>query len=186
VKRLFVALALPENVRWQLRLLSGGLPGARWVGPNNFHITLRFIGEVDGAAFHYIDAALAGVRAPRFSLSLAGIGHFGSGAKLRSLWAGVEKQPALFHLRDKVESAVVRAGVAPDGQKYQPHVTLARSKGEPMPKLGDYLVQHNLFRSVPFEVTHFTLFTSFLNREGAIYIPERSYELTSRALSQVS
>ena len=92
----------------------------------------------------------------------------------------------MIHLRDKVESAVVRAGIAPDGQKYQPHVTLARGKGEPMPKLGDYLVQHNLFRSAPFEVTHFTLFTSFLNREGAIYVPERSYELTGWALSQVS
>jgi RNA 2',3'-cyclic 3'-phosphodiesterase len=178
VKRLFVALALPENVRWQLRLLSGGLPGARWVGPNNFHITLRFIGEVDGAAFHYIDAALAGVRAPRFSLSLAGIGHFGSGAKLRSIWAGVDKQPALTHLRDKIESAVVRAGSEPNGQKFHPHVTLARSKGELVPKLGEFLVQHSLFRSQPFEVTHFTLFSSFLNHTAAIYTPERSYELS--------
>ena len=66
--RLFVALALPETVRWQLRLLSGGLPGARWVEPENFHITLRFIGEVDGAEFHYIDAALAGIRAPSFTV----------------------------------------------------------------------------------------------------------------------
>ena len=67
--RLFVALALPETVRWQLRLLSGGLPGARWVEPENFHITLRFIGEVDGAEFHDIDAALAGIRAPSFTVS---------------------------------------------------------------------------------------------------------------------
>ncbi|MEA2783140.1 MAG: 2,3-cyclic 3-phosphodiesterase [Rhodospirillaceae bacterium] len=176
--RLFVAVALPENVRWQLRLLCGGLPGARWVAPENFHITLRFIGEVDGAEFHDIDAALAGLRAPGFSLSLAGVGHFGSGSKLRSVWAGIDKQPALNHLRDKVESAVVRAGIPPNGQKYQPHVTLARSKGEPVPKLGDYLVQNNLFRSPPFEVTHFTLFSSFLNHNGAIYRPERIYELT--------
>ncbi len=184
--RLFVALALPETVRWQLRLLSGGLPGARWVAPENFHITLRFIGEVGGAEFHYIDAALAGVRAPRFCVSLAGVGHFGSGSKLRSLWAGVERQPALSHLRGKVESAVVRAGVAPVGQKYQPHITLARCKGEPMPKLGDYLVQHNLFRSASFEVTHFTLFSSFLNHNGAIYTPECSYELANPIYSQVS
>ena len=176
--RLFVALALPETVRWQLRLLCGGLPGARWVPPENFHLTLRFIGEVDGAEFHDIDAALAGLRAPRFSVSLAGVGHFGSGNKLRSIWAGVDKQPALNHLRDKVESAVVRAGAEPEGKKFHPHVTLARSKGETVPKLGDFLVQHSLFRSQPFDVTHFTLFSSYLNHIAAIYTPERSYELS--------
>jgi RNA 2',3'-cyclic 3'-phosphodiesterase len=176
--RLFVALALPETVRWQLRLLCGGLPGARWVAPENFHVTLRFIGDADGAEFHDIDASLAGVRAPRFTMSLAGVGHYGSGSKLRSIWAGVDKQPALIHLRDKIESAVVRAGMEPLGQKFQPHVTLARSKGEPMPKLGDFLVQHNLFRSEPFEITHFTLYSSFLNHNGAIYTAERSYELS--------
>jgi RNA 2',3'-cyclic 3'-phosphodiesterase len=176
--RLFVAVALPETIRWQLRLLCGGLPGARWVPPENFHLTLRFIGEVDGAEFHDIDAALAGIRAPRFTVSFAGVGHFGSGGKLRSIWAGVDKQPALTHLRDKIESAVVRAGAEPNGQKFHPHVTLARSKGEPVPKLGEFLVQHSLFRSQPFEVTHFTLFSSFLNHTAAIYTPERSYELS--------
>lgn len=176
--RLFVALALPETIRWQLRLLCGGLPGARWVPPENFHLTLRFIGEADGAEFHDIDAALAGIRAPRFTVSFAGVGHFGSAGKLRSIWAGVDKQPALTHLRDKIESAVVRAGSEPNGQKFHPHVTLARSKGEPVPKLGEFLVQHSLFRSEPFEVTHFTLFSSFLNHTAAIYTPERSYELS--------
>jgi RNA 2',3'-cyclic 3'-phosphodiesterase len=176
--RLFVALTLPETIRWQLRLLCGGLPGARWVPPENFHLTLRFIGEVDGAEFHDIDAALAGIRAPRFTMSFASVGHFGSGAKLRSIWAGVDKQPALAHLRDKIESAVVRAGAEPNGQKFHPHVTLARSKGELVPKLGEFLVQHSLFRSQPFEVTHFTLFSSFLNHTAAIYTPERSYELS--------
>ena len=176
--RLFVALALPETVRWQLRLMCGGLPGARWVAPENLHITLRFIGEVDGREFHDIDAGLAGIRAPRFTVSIAGVGHFGSGSKLRSIWAGVDKQPALNHLRDKIELAVVRAGVPPEGQKFQPHVTLARSRGELVPKLGEFLVHHNLFRSPPFEVTHFTLFSSYLHHNGAIYMPERSYELS--------
>src|SRR5688572_15582573 len=69
--RLFVALALPDDIRWQLRLICGGLAGAgRWVPPENFHITLRFLGEVDGRDSEYVDAALAGIRAPRFSLRL--------------------------------------------------------------------------------------------------------------------
>src|SRR5574338_362179 len=117
--RLFVALALPEEIRWQLRLLCGGLPTGngsvnRWVPPENFHITLRFLGEVDGRDAHYVDAALAGIRAPRFSLRLKGVDAFTSGQRVKAVYAGVEKQPALQHLHDKIESAVVRAGLPPD------------------------------------------------------------------------
>ena len=118
--RLFVGLVLPEPVRWQLGLLCTGLPGVRWVPPENFHLTLRFIGEVDGGTLDDVDAALAGIRARRFSLTLGGVGHFGSGQQVRALWAGVGREPALQHLRDKVESAVVRAGLPPEGKKFTP------------------------------------------------------------------
>ena len=160
--RLFVALALPEDVGFQLSLLCAGLPGVRWVAPENLHVSLRFIGEVDGAAARDIDAALAGIHAPRFPLTLAGVGYFGTGANVRLVWAGVEKSAALQHLRDKVESAVVRAGQPPEGQKYSPHVTLARVKRAPAAaRLQDYIATYNLFRTPPLEVTHFTLYESF-------------------------
>lgn len=175
--RLFVAIPLPDNVRRQVGLLCAGLPGARWVPPENLHITLRFLGELSGGAMDDVDAALAGISAPRFTLRLAGVGHFGSGSRLRALWAGVERQPLVSHLHDKVESAVVRAGLPPEGQKYQPHVTLSRPKGTPIPKLQEFLASHNLFRSDPWEVTHFSLYSSFLGHEQAIYREERRYEL---------
>lgn len=176
--RLFVALSLPEQIRWQLRLLAGGIPGVRWVPPENYHITLRFLGELDGRDMDYVDAALAGIRVPSFSLRLAGVGHFGSGAKVRAIWAGVEKEPALQHLHDKIESAVVRAGLTPEAKKYTPHVTLSYPKDPSIPKLQQYLASHNLFRSERFEVTHFTLFSSFMGGEQAIYAAERSYSLS--------
>jgi RNA 2',3'-cyclic 3'-phosphodiesterase len=184
--RLFVALALPENIRWQLRLLCGGLPtrngnGSRWVPPENFHITLRFLGEVDGRDAHYVDAALAGIRAPRFSVRLKGVDAFTSGQRVKAVYAGVEKQPALQHLHDKVESAVVRAGLAPAGQKYTPHVTLTRPKDPPMAKLQQYLVEHSLFKTEPFEITHFTLFSSEMGSEHSVYTAQRSYALTEPA-----
>lgn len=180
--RLFVALSLPDQVRWQLRLLCGGLPTTRWVPPENFHITLRFLGELDGRDLDYVDAALAGIRAPAFSLRLAEVGHFASGGRVKSVWAGVAKEPALFHLRDKIESAVVRAGMAPEGQNYRPHVTLARPKDPHPHRLQQYLAMHNLFRSEPFEVTHFTLFSSHIGSETPIYQAERSYDLRTAAL----
>lgn len=184
--RLFVALTVPESIRWQLRLLCGGIPGTRWVPPENFHITLRFLGELDGRDMDYVDAALAGIRVPSFSLRLAGVGHFGSGSKIRAIWAGVEKEPALQHLHDKIESAVVRAGVPPEGSKYTPHVTLSYPKDPSIPKLQQYLAAHNLFRSERFEVTHFTLFSSFIGGEQAIYSAERSYSLSKPFVAAAS
>jgi 2'-5' RNA ligase len=181
--RLFVALTLPDETRNHLRLLCGGLPKARWVPAENFHITLRFLGELDGRDMDYVDAALAGIRVPRFHLRLKGVDAFSSGAKVKAIYAGVEKSAALQHLREKVESAVVRAGLEPERQKYTPHITLTRPKDPSLAKLKSYLAEHSLFRTPEFEVTHFTLFSSFLGGEGPIYAAERSYALAApRAL----
>ena len=87
--RLFVGLALPEDVTRRLALLGGGIPGARWMDEEQLHMTLRFIGEVDGAQFDDIRLALSAVQSPAFPLTLSGMGHFGDGRKLRALWAGV-------------------------------------------------------------------------------------------------
>ena len=89
--RLFVGFGLPPELKLRLSLLSSGVPGARWVDPGNYHVTLRFIGEVDEGMASDIDAALAQIRAPRFALELAGVGQWG----MRSLWVGVERNPAL-------------------------------------------------------------------------------------------
>ena len=175
--RLFVAVPLPEDIRTHLHLLCGGLPGMKWVPPENFHLSLRFIGEVDGGVFDDVDAALTAVHAPRFSMTLSGVGHFGNG-RVRVLWAGVAKEPALQHLHDKVESAVVRAGLPPDGQKFTPHITLARPKAPPpIGKLQTFLAQNSLFKTHSFDVTHFTLYSSLLGSTASVYRPERDYEL---------
>ena len=178
--RLFVALALPDDIRWQLRLICGGLAGAgRWVPPENFHITVRFLGEVDGRDSEYVDAALAGIRAPRFSLRLKGVDAFTSGQRVKSVHAVVEKSQALQHLHDKVESAVVRAGLPPAGQKYTPHVTVAWPKDVNLTKLQHYLMEHSLFKTETFAVTHFTLFASEMGSEQSVYTALRSYALSA-------
>ena len=176
--RLFVAIALPEDVRDRLAALQHGVPGARWVAPENLHLTLRFIGEVDGHQAQDIDAALTGVHVPSFPLTLAGVGHFGCNAKTRSLWAGVEAGEPLKRLQAKVEQALQRAGVEPKGGKFKPHVTLARFKSNPGARLYDYLSRHALFRTQPFMAEHFVLYSSFLSQSGAIYRAEADYDLT--------
>ncbi len=178
--RLFVAIALPQDLRDRLEGLRDGLPGAKWVAAENLHLTLRFIGEADGGECHDIDAALAGLRFESFPLQIEGLGHFGEGRRLRALWAGVAPNPDLERLQGKIERALQSAGMEPSKRKYKPHVTLARFKSGPGPRLHSFIAAHGLFRAAPFEVTEFTLFSSYLAQQGAIYTPELSYPLEPR------
>jgi 2'-5' RNA ligase len=175
--RLFVGIQLPPELKLRLSLLAGGLPGAKWVDPGNLHITLRFIGEVDEGLASDIDAALQPLRAPRFAVELAGVGQFGAGEKTRALWVGVERNELLLTLHDKVEQALLRCGVAPEGRKYQPHVTLARFKYVHAAKVQEFIEQHALFRAAPFEVDHFSLIASYLTKSGPIYEDQADYAL---------
>jgi RNA 2',3'-cyclic 3'-phosphodiesterase len=177
VLRLFVGIDLPPELKLGLSLLCTGVPGARWVDAGNFHVTLRFIGEVDEGAASDIDAALAQIRAPRFDLVLAGLGQFGD-AKPRALWAGVDRNAALLQLREKVEYALVRIGIEPETRKYAPHVTLARLRNADVPKLQSFLAQHALWRAAPFRVDRFSLIASYLTKSGSIYEDQADYPLT--------
>jgi 2'-5' RNA ligase len=160
-------------------MLQAGVPGARWVAPENMHITLRFIGEVDEGHASDIDAALHAIHAPAFEVAVTGVGHFGDGSRLRALYAAVERTPALNFLQDKVESAVVRAGCRPEGRRFVPHITLARFGGRD--KAGHHLAQfmagNALMRCEPFAVDRFTLFSSVTRPDGPIYRAEADYPL---------
>jgi 2'-5' RNA ligase len=173
VLRLFVGIALPPELKLQLSLIAAGVPGAKWVDPGNYHLTLRFIGEVDEGQAADIDAALARIHGPRFDVALATVGHFG----LRMLWVGIERNPALQHLHEKVESTLNRLGFAPEERRYTPHVTLARLKGTHEGRLQAYLSEHALFRAAPFSVERFSLIASYLTKSGAIYEDQADYEL---------
>lgn len=171
--RLFVGIALPPELKLSLSLLATGVPGAKWVDAGNYHLTLRFIGEVDEGLAEDVDGALSQIRAPRLDLALATVGHFG----LRQLWVGVERNDALQHLHHKVESALTRLGFPPEERCYTPHVTLARLKGTSEARLQVYLAQHALYRAPPFRVAHFSLIASYLTKSGAIYEEQADYPL---------
>jgi 2'-5' RNA ligase len=178
--RLFVALDFPEQVRLELGRLCFGLKGAKWMTEDQLHLTVRFIGEVDGAVFRDIKEALQTVTAEPFDLELRGIGFFPPKRNPEILWVGTEKNPSLDHLRNKIESTIVRAGVPPEGRKFTPHVTLARLKETPVPHVARYIAQYGLFRVAPFPVSEFYLYSSFLGSEAAIHTIEATYELNSR------
>jgi RNA 2',3'-cyclic 3'-phosphodiesterase len=171
--RLFVGIALPPELKLRLSTLCTGVPGARWVDAGNYHVTLRFIGEVDEGTASDIDAALLQIRAPRFAVTLQGVGLFGT----RMLWAGVERNPPLVQLRDKVENAIVRTGLEPEGRRFAPHISLARLKNPSEAHVQAFLSQHALFRAEPFAVDHFSLVASYLTKSGSIYEDQADYAL---------
>ncbi|MEZ5921840.1 MAG: RNA 2',3'-cyclic phosphodiesterase [Parvularculaceae bacterium] len=174
--RLFVALALPDDVIDALVELQNGLRGARWLAPDNFHLTLAFIGETDRHGFNEVASALSSIAAPGFDLRLKGCGFFGD-RKPRALWAGVEANAALMHLQSKVCVALRRAGFADEKRKFSPHVTLAYLNGMARNSAAEFCAVNGLFSAGPFAVDAFHLFESHLGSEGAHYEIAETYRL---------
>ena len=124
-----------------------------------------------------IDAELARIDAPAFELSLAGIGEFSSGDRVRTLWVGIEPAPLLMALQIRIENALQRAGLPPDGRRFAAHVTLARLKDAPLARIAPFLAAHSRLRAGPIDVDRFVLFSSILQRSGPTYTAERTYTL---------
>jgi len=175
--RLFVGIPFPPELRLRLSLLCAGVPGAKWVDPGNFHLTMRFIGEVGEDLAADIDLALARLRGRRFVLRLAGTGTFGNGGGPRRLWVGVERNPALAALRDKIEQALIRIGLPPEPRKFAPHVTLARLRNPAPQALAGFLSASSQFRAEPLAVDGFSLIASLQTKAGSVYEDQAEYRL---------
>jgi 2'-5' RNA ligase len=176
--RLFVGLALPQSLKDKLAPLMTGLPGAHWVPPENLHLTLRFVGEVDEREAAMLDEALSTVERAPFELQVAGCGIFAQRRGPEAVWIGVTSTPPLVDLQAAVERAAVRAGLAPEEKRFRPHITLARLKDAPAPRLQAFISSHNLFKeTVPVE--QFALFSSKLGAAEPIYLEEAAYPLTA-------
>jgi RNA 2',3'-cyclic 3'-phosphodiesterase len=174
--RLFVGIEIPGELRERLAFIQAGVERAKWVPRENFHITLRFIGEVDEGQGRDIADELDRIRAPGFELVLSGAGHFESNRRVRQLWIGVARNEALSELRSRVDTVVTRA-VGPDNQRFRPHVTVARLNGAKPATVKNWLSANTLFKSIPFAVERFVLFSSFLSKSAAIYRVEAEYPL---------
>ena len=174
--RLFVGIEFPPELRLRLSLLQSGVAAAKWVDPGNFHLTLRFIGEVDEGTAADVDEALLRLKARRFSLQLAGVGVFG-GDKPRQLWVGVEREPALATLQSKIEQALIRARLPPEPRKFTPHVTLARLRTPKRDDIQRFLAAHAQFRAEPLRVDRFSLIASYPTKAGSVYEDQADYEL---------
>lgn len=175
--RLFTAIEIPENVQQSLALLRGGIPGARWIDPENYHLTLRFIGDIDDAMARDVASILDGVARMAFDLRLEGLSSFG-GNKPRAVVATAAPTRQLIELQAEHERLMQRAGLEPAGRKFTPHVTLARLRNTSSHQVADYLA-HRPYRSASFRVTRFVLYSSRASIGGGPYVVEASYPLAA-------
>ena len=175
--RLFTALEIPSEIVQSMARLRGGLPGARWVEPENYHLTLRFIGDVDDALAEEIADLLSTVERPAFELRIDGLDSFG-GRRPRAVVAAVPAVTQLVELQADHERIMQRVGLGPD-RKYKPHVTLARLRDTSSRQVADFLSVRQPFRSPPFSVWRFVLYSSRASVGGGPYVVEAEYPLVA-------
>ena len=174
--RLFAGIELPQAIRDQLSDLSKPLPGAKWVDDDDLHITLRFAGDIEGRVARDFTDLLGEIETDAFELRLQDLGTFG-GHDPRSIWAGIAPNPALDALARACDRAARNAGLPPEPHPFKAHVTLARLRSAPPDVLATYLGGIGAFRSEPFAVGAFVLFSSRPKFGGGPYVVEATYPL---------
>ncbi|MDI6028264.1 RNA 2',3'-cyclic phosphodiesterase [Corticibacterium sp. UT-5YL-CI-8] len=183
--RLFTALEIPREAALSLSLLRGGLPGARWIDVENYHLTLRFIGDVQGHVADEIVEAIDRVDRGTFSLMLSGVGAFG-GKKPHSVFAAVSPSPHLNALQAEIDRICQRIGLSADPRKFTPHVTLARLRNSSPIDVAHYLSARGNFSTLPFKVGRFVLMSSRDSVGGGPYIVEEAWPLAAEIRPVVS
>ncbi|HEX5508528.1 MAG TPA: RNA 2',3'-cyclic phosphodiesterase [Pseudolabrys sp.] len=176
--RLFTGVEIPPETRQALASQRGGLPGARWIDPENYHLTLRFIGDVDDMIAREVASLLGKVKRPPFELRLEGLTSFGS-RKPRAVVAAVTPAQTLLDVQAEHERLMQRIGLDPEGRKYTPHVTLARLRDSSSRQVAEYLAARGYFRTAAFRVSRFVLFSSRASVGGGPYVVEESYPLAA-------
>jgi 2'-5' RNA ligase len=180
MSRVFVAIEIPDAIKHDLARFVSELHGARWVPPEQNHLTLRFIGEVDPDQLAAIKGALSRIAFAPFPLTLQGVGHFPPGRRLpRVLWVGMPPNGALTELQQRVEQALAAVGLPPEVRPFSPHLTLARLKDAAAAAVAAFEARHRELAYPPFEVTQLSLFSSVLTPQGA----KHRKELTVRCLA---
>ncbi|SFG55898.1 RNA 2',3'-cyclic phosphodiesterase [Methylobacterium gossipiicola] len=176
--RLFTGIALPSEVAEHLARARGALEGARWIEPSDYHITLRFLGDVDETVAEALHEGLVAARIrPPLDLVLDGLGVFGND-KPRSLLATVAANLDLSDLQAEHERISRDAGAEPDTRRFTPHVTLARfNRQVRAPQVAHYLAEAGFFPPRPFTATHVTLFSARASTGGGPYLVEAVYPL---------
>ena len=176
--RLFIAIDFPPGFKHELGHLRVTIPGAKWVPEEQLHLTLAFLGEIDAALIPCLTQSLATIRALSFTLRYVGTGCFPDRRRPHVLWAGLEPQPLLYDLVNKICTSFAGCGIPIETRTFTPHVTLARLKSSAPRESIAFLSQPHTTSFPPVEVHEFILFESRLTSHGALHTVVQTFKLT--------
>jgi 2'-5' RNA ligase len=173
--RLFAGLEIPEDIRSALSALEVPIPGADWGEEDDYHITLRFFGDVDDAQEAALHDVLDTLSADAFEVTIAGLATFG--AEPRTVHAVVADTPGLTSLARAMDRLATGVGCARPRHPFRPHVTLARLDRADPSLLARFLARHGAIAFPPFFVHRFALFSARPRTGGGPYAIEALYAL---------
>jgi RNA 2',3'-cyclic 3'-phosphodiesterase len=174
--RLFTALELPEEAANAISLLRGGLPGARWIDPSDYHLTLRFIGDIDDRLARDVEDELADAGRGPIDVTLGSIETFG-GRDPHSVHLAAVPTRELTELAAGHERILRRLGLKPESRKFTPHVTLARMRHASVIDVADYIASRGRIEPIRFKAEEFVLFSARAMFGGGPYVVEAAYPL---------
>lgn len=174
--RLFTGLKIPKQLAAQLSLLRGGISGARWIEPEDYHITLGFMGDIDPATADEVVLGLETLHASSISLQVCGLDSFGH-KKSRAIFARIEANDVLAQLQKSHENLLRNIGIPMQARKYVPHITLARTSQANPTDVLKFLSANSGFTSELFQISQFTLFSARESVGGGPYHSEAVFDL---------
>lgn len=183
--RLFAAFSIPAEIAERLTSIQRDVVGASWRPAENFHLTLRFFGEIDEALARDLDHEMGRIVEAPFEVRLKGVGSFG-GSEPSALWAGVDAPPALERIAAACERAARDVGIAPDKRSFRPHVTLAYCHGTTDHDAAAYLERFGEFVTETFWLDHFVLYSSWRTKRASRYEEEAVYPLVGTSPDTLS
>ena len=180
--RLFIGIGLPQSYQKALTpfvaAISHGMRSkVRWVKPNNWHLTLKFLGATDEAEVPVIESALSTLQHHSFPIKAGGHGAFPNLRRPRTLWVGLKQGiEECSALAGKIEDVLANVGFEKEDKEFRPHLTIGRVK---KPGRDDWkTILAKTERDWPiFTVDRFTLWESDLRPTGAIHVVRREFPL---------
>ena len=172
--RLFVGIALASETQQALESFVCGFreayPRLRWSLPEQWHVTLQFLGETDESRYSCVVRQLLKIQAQAVEVRLAQLGFF---ERAGVFHVGVQPSPSLIALHDQTEQALISCGFEPEARAYSPHITLARKKGRGQSRdfeqLQKIVPKHATVKLASFVAEEFLLYQSFTESTGSRY-----------------
>ena len=171
MKRIFIGLQFPRAICDQLNNLKGGVIGANWVVHENYHLTLRYLGECDNNLLDDVYLALSQIRTCSFSIQLQGVNHFKKKGVIKSLWVGTVRNSSLIALKTEIDLMLQKINIKKEGRAFYPHVTLAKLYRPRLSEVTFFEQINNLYCSKKIPINHITIFESHSLKGGSIYQP---------------